>query len=187
MDKKIIVAITGASGSCYGIKALEYLRKTSIQTHLIISKSASLTLKVETGLSINDLKELADFYYNSNDIGAKIASGSFKTFGMIIAPCSIKTMSAIATGYTNDLISRAADVTLKERRTLILMLRETPLHLGHLENMTKLAQIGAIIAPPVPAFYNNPKTIDDIVTHSVGRALDLFGLDYPNINRWQGL
>ncbi len=185
---ELIIAITGASGAVFGIKMLEILQKISnVKTHLIISKSASLTIASETNYKISEVKALADICYNIEDISACLASGSFKTDGMIIAPCSIKTMSAIAHSYCDNLITRSADVTLKERRKLVLMLRETPLHLGHLRNMALIAENGGIIYPPVPAFYSNPKTIDDLVHHSVCHALDLFNIDDSNFKRWNGM
>ncbi len=184
---RIIVAITGASGAVYGLKTLELLKNAGVETFLVISKSAAITIKSELGMNVSDLENLATKNYKHSDIAADIASGSFKTDGMIIAPCSIKTMSEIAGSLTSNLISRAADVCLKEARRLVLMVRETPLNYLHLTNMQKLSQAGAIICPPVPAFYNNPKTIDDIVTHSVARSLDLFGVDIPELKRWKGL
>lgn len=186
-NKKIILAISGASGAIYGIRLLEILRDLDVETHLIISKSAHLTITQETKHSVDDIKNLANYSYNSQDIWAKISSGSFRTMGMIIAPCSMKTMASVACGIENNLISRAAGVTLKERRKLVLMVRETPLHSGHLENMLKLSNYGAIIAPPVPAFYNFPTTIDDLVNHSITRVLDLFDLETNLIKRWNGL
>jgi flavin prenyltransferase len=187
MQKKIIVAISGASGAIYGKKMLEMLSFVGVETHLIISKAAIITIKQELDLQPKDIEQLADYSYHVHDIAASIASGSYKTDGMIIAPCSIKTMSAIANSVSSCLISRSADVILKERRKLVLMLRETPLHLGHINNMRILAEMGAIIAPPVPAFYIKPKTIDDIVIHSVARVLDLFDIDAGNVKRWQGI
>lgn len=184
---ELIIAITGASGAIYGIRLLEVLKQLPITTHLIVSKSAGITISYETEYSIEQVKELADNVHNVNDIAACISSGSYHSKGMIIAPCSIKTMSQIATGNTDNIISRSADVILKEQRKLVLMLRETPLHLGHLRNLTLLAEMGAIVNPPVPAFYNNPKNIDDIINHSVGRVLDLFDIDHRLVNRWQGV
>jgi 4-hydroxy-3-polyprenylbenzoate decarboxylase len=185
---ELIVAITGASGAIFGIRMLEILQKTpEVKTHLIISKSASLTIASETNYKISEVKLLADVCHNIDDVSACLASGSFKTTGMIIAPCSIKTMSAIAHSYCDNLITRSADVTLKERRKLVLMLRETPLHLGHIRNMALIAENGGIIYPPVPAFYSNPKTIDDLVNHSVYHALDLFGINDSNFKRWNGM
>ncbi len=184
--KRIIIGITGASGMIYGIRLLELLRPTPIETHLIVSKSAQLTRKYETDLSLTELKALAEVYHSWNDIGASIASGSFQTMGMIIAPCSMKTLAEIAHGTSDNLIGRAADVTLKERRKLVLMPRESPLHLGHLQNMVSLTQQGAIMCPAMPAFYTNPKTVDDIINYSVGRILDLFDIDVGIVQRWQG-
>ena len=175
---RIIVGISGASGMIYGIRLLELLRKAAVETHLIVSKSAQLTRKYETDMSLAQLKDLADFYHSWNDVGANIASGSFQTMGMIgLAPCSMKTLAEITHGISANLIGRAADVTLKERRKLVLMPRESPLHLGDLQNMVSVTQQGAIICPATPAFYNKPKTIDDIVDYSAGRILDLFGID----------
>ena len=182
---RIIVGISGASGIIYGIRLLELLKKLPIETHLIVSKSAQLTREYETDLTVSELKELADVYHPWNDIGANIASGSFKTLGMIIAPCSMKTLAEIAHGLSTNLIGRAADVILKDRRKLVLMTRESPLHLGHLQNMVSVTQQGAIVCPVMPAFYNKPETIDDIINHSVGRALDLFDLDVGVVKRWE--
>lgn len=184
MSKKIIIGISGASGSIYGIKALEIAKEFGIETHLIISKSSEVTLKSEGLPNGTQIAKLASYHYKIGDIGASIASGSFKTDGMIIAPCSVKTMSEIANGITGNLLSRAADVQLKERRRLVLMVRETPFHYGHLNTMLNLTQMGAIIFPPVPAFYTNPHSIDDIVTQSVCRAFDLIGIDLPITKRW---
>ncbi|MBA2710676.1 MAG: UbiX family flavin prenyltransferase [Tatlockia sp.] len=182
--KRIIIGISGASGVIYGIRLLETLKQTDIETHLIVSKAAQQTRAFECSLSAAELNELADKSYNINDIAASISSGSFQTLGMIIAPCSMRTLASIASGNTDNLLSRAADVVLKERRRLILMVRETPLHLGHLKNMVAATEMGAIIAPPVPAFYNNPQSQDDLVNHSVGRILDLFDLDSGLVRRW---
>lgn len=183
---RIIIGITGASGMIYGVRLLEVLRTISIETHLIVSKSAQLTRKYETSLSLAELKKLADVYHPWNDVGASIASGSFQTLGMIIAPCSMKTLGEIAHGISSNLIGRAADVTLKERRKLVLMPRESPLHLGHLQNMVSVTQQGGIICPAMPAFYSKPKTIDDIINYSVGRILDLFGIEAGLVERWNG-
>jgi len=183
-SNRIIVAITGASGVCYGVRALELLREAKIDTHLVISKAAERTLHEETDIAGKDVRELATVVYPVQDIGAAIASGSFLTMGMIIAPCSVKTMGEIATGITSSLISRAADVVLKERRRLVLMVRETPLHTGHLRTLTKLSEMGAVIAPPVPAFYAKPKSLDDMVNYTVGRALDLFDVHLSGLPRW---
>jgi 4-hydroxy-3-polyprenylbenzoate decarboxylase len=184
--RRLTVGISGASGVVYGIRMLELLRETDVETHLVMSRSAEMTLAYETDLKIKDVRALAKVNHPNTDIGASISSGSFQTMGMVVAPCSIKTMSEIATGVTSSLLSRAADVVLKERRRLVLAVRETPLHSGHLRTMTQLADMGAIIAPIVPAFYNRPKTINDIINHTVGRLLDLFGLDMPVVKRWQG-
>jgi flavin prenyltransferase len=183
--QRLIVGISGASGVIYGVRMLELLRDKDIETHLVMSKSAEMTLAYETDLKPKEVKALATVSHPIGDIGASISSGSFPTMGMVIAPCSIKTMSEIASGVTSSLLSRAADVVLKERRRLVLALRETPLHGGHLRTMTTLADIGAIVAPIVPAFYTRPKTVDDIVNHTVGRLLDLFGID-TKVKRWKG-
>lgn len=185
LPKRLIIAITGASGAVYGIKMLEILQSLKIETHLIISASANITISTETKIKPIDLKNKASFFYNNSDIAAKIASGSFHTDGMIVAPCSMKTLSAIANGYEDGLISRAAAVCIKERRKLTLMVRETPLNSIQLENMLKLSNVGVNICPPVPAFYINPETVDDIVKHSVIRVLDLYGMDMTYDKRWQ--
>jgi flavin prenyltransferase len=183
---RLIVGISGASGTVYGVRLLEMLRHAEIETHLVMSKSAEMTLAYETDLKAKDVRALASVHYPNSDIGAAISSGSFPTMGMVIAPCSIRTMSEIACGVTASLLSRAADVVLKERRRLVLAMRETPLHVGHLRNMTTLAEIGAVVAPIVPAFYNRPKTVDDIINHTCGRLLDLFGIDTGMVKRWKG-
>jgi flavin prenyltransferase len=183
---RLIVGISGASGTVYGVRLLEILRHAEIETHLVMSKSAEMTLAYETDLKPKDVRALASVHYPNSDIGAAISSGSFPTMGMVIAPCSIRTMSEIACGVTASLLSRAADVVLKERRRLVLAMRETPLHVGHLRNMTTLAEIGAVVAPIVPAFYNRPKTVDDIINHTCGRLLDLFGVDTGIVKRWKG-
>ncbi len=187
MPKRIIVGISGASGVIYGIRALQMLSDLGAETHLIVSKSAQLTLAQEHSMSLGKLKALADHSYSVGDVGAAISSGSFVTDGMLIAPCSIRTMSEIATGVTSTLLTRAADVVLKERRRLVLMVRETPLHTGHLRTMTTLSELGAVIAPPVPAFYAGLQSIEAMVDQSVGRCLDLFGLNSGEVTRWQGL
>ncbi len=186
MPEKIIVGISGASGAIYGISLLKILKKLGVESHLIITKSAGLTITKETNLKINEVVKLADYSYNISEIGASISSGSFLTDGMIIAPCSMKTLACIANGIEDNLITRAASVVLKEQKKLVLMTRETPLHAIHLENMLKLSKLGVAICPPVPAFYDNPENIEDIVNHSVSRVLDLFDLDTKAINRWQG-
>ncbi len=184
---RIIVGVTGASGSIYGWRLLEKLRQRSgIELHLILSRSGERTAHLELGKSAADFRSLADCWYPVEDIGCRLASGSFPTDAMMIAPCSINTMSSIAAGISSNLMIRAADVTLKERRRLVLMVRESPLHLGHLRSMTSLAEMGAIIAPPVPGFYHNPKTVADIVEHSVDRVLDLIGIPSPDASRWDG-
>jgi 4-hydroxy-3-polyprenylbenzoate decarboxylase len=184
--RRLIVGISGASGIIYGVRMLEVLRDTDIETHLVMSRSAEMTLVYETDLKPKDVRALATVNHANSDVGAAISSGSFQTMGMVIVPCAIKTMSEIATGVTSSLLSRAADVVLKERRRLVLALRETPLHGGHLRTMTTLADIGAIVAPIVPAFYQRPKTIDDVINHTVGRLLDLFGVEAKFVKRWQG-
>lgn len=184
MKKRLIIGISGASGAIYGVRALEFLKNSDIETHLIISKAAELTLQNENLPNSKELSNLADFTHKPSEIGASIASGSFKTNGMLIAPCSIKTMSEIANCISSNLISRAADVQLKERRKVVLMVRETPLHYGHLHNMTHLTQMGGIIFPPVPAFYSNINSIDDMVSQSVARALDIFDIEIPILRRW---
>lgn len=186
MSKRIIVGISGASGITYGVRALQLLRECSVETHLVMSKSAELTLHHEMDISLSEIRSLASEVHAIKNVGATIASGSFITAGMLVAPCSIRTMSEIATGVTSSLLTRAADVVLKERRTLVLMVRETPLHTGHLRTMTALSEMGAIIAPPMPAFYTRPESIDDLVTQNVGRVLDLFDLSLEQVKRWQG-
>jgi len=183
---RLIVGISGASGTIYGVRLLELLRKAEVETHLVMSRSAEMTLAYETDIKPKDVRALASVHYAVTDIGAAISSGSFPTMGMIIAPCSIRTMSEIASGVTASLLSRAADVVLKEKRRLVLAIRETPLHVGHLRSMTVLAEIGAVIAPIVPAFYNRPQSVDDIVNHTCGRLLDLFGIDTGIVKRWKG-
>ena len=182
---RIIVGISGASGIVYGVRMLEALRDAGVTTHLVMTRSAQLTLGLELSLKTADVQALADVNHRHDDIGASISSGSFRTIGMVVAPCSIRSLSEIATGVTSGLLTRAADVSLKERRRLVLMVRETPLHLGHLRAMTAVTEMGAIVMPPVPAFYNKPESIDDIVNHSVGRVLDLFGIEHSLVRRWQ--
>jgi len=185
--RRLIVGMSGASGAIYGVRLLELLRETEVETHLVLSKAAEMTLAYETDLKPKDVKALASVCHSIADVGASISSGSFPTMGMVVVPCSIKTMSEIATGVTDTLLARAADVVLKEKRRLVLALRETPLHVGHLRTMTVLAEIGAIVAPIVPAFYNKPKTVDDIVNHTCGRLLDLFGVETDVVKRWKGV
>jgi flavin prenyltransferase len=182
--KRLIVAITGASGAIYGASILKALKAVDVQSHLVISRSGQITIAHELGLSPGEIAAMADVHYKAEDIGAAISSGSFKTEGMVIAPCSIRTASEIACGVTSSLVTRAADVVLKERRRLVLLLRETPLHLGHLRTLTQLTEMGAIVMPPVPAFYAKPKSIDDMIEHTTGRALDLFGIDAGMAKRW---
>ena len=184
---KIIIAVSGASGSIYGYRLLEKLRpRPDVETHLVVSRSGERTAHLEMGKKLADFRALADVSYPHEDVGARLASGSFQCNAMVVAPCSIHTMSAIAYGISSNLIVRAADVMLKERRKLILMVRETPFHLGHLRTMTQLAEMGAIIAPPIPGFYNNPETVLDLVDHSVDRVLDLLGLPAEDAKRWDG-
>jgi 4-hydroxy-3-polyprenylbenzoate decarboxylase len=184
---RIVVGITGASGAIYGVRLLERLRhRESAEIHLVVTRSGEKTLFLETGRIAADVKKLADFWYSVEDIACRLASGSYPTDGMVIAPCSIHTMSAIANGISSNLLVRAADVTLKEKRKLILLVRESPLHLGHLRNMTSLSEMGAIIAPPIPGFYNRPQTVMDIVDHSIDRVLDLIGIPDAQVRRWEG-
>ena len=184
-ENRLIVGISGASGVLYGVRLLEALRALPVESHLVMSKAAELTLAYETSLKVADVQALADVVHPIGDIGASIASGSFCTLGMVVAPCSIRSLSEIAVGTTTTLLTRAADVVLKERRRLVLMVRETPLHSGHLRSMLSLSEMGAIIAPPVPAFYAQPADLDAIVDQSVGRVLDLFDLDSPLVTRWR--
>jgi flavin prenyltransferase len=184
--QRLVVGISGASGVIYGIRALELLHDKGIETHLVMSKSAEMTLAYETDLKPKDVRALAAVNHSVADIGASISSGSFHTMGMIVAPCSMKTMSEIATGVTGSLLSRAADVVLKEKRKLVLAVRETPLHGNHLRAMASLSDIGAVVAPIVPAFYTRPKTLDDVINHTCGRLLDQFGIDTKAVKRWKG-
>jgi polyprenyl P-hydroxybenzoate/phenylacrylic acid decarboxylase-like protein len=185
---RLIVGITGSTGAIYGIRLLEVLRQEkAAETHLIVSQAAERTIAWETSYTLENLRRLADHWHAAEDIGAELSSGSFPTDGMVIAPCSVKTLSSIATGLCDNLLARAADVTLKERRRLVLLVREAPFTLAHIRNMEAVTLMGAIVAPPLPAFYNHPKTIDDIVNHTVGRVLDLFGLDVGLVKRWEGM
>jgi len=184
MTLPLIVGISGASGAIYGVRLLQVLREQEIPAHLIVSKSAGLALKEETGLTVDDVRALAEVNYSNSDLGAAIASGSFRTQGMIIAPCSIRTLSDIAYGTTGSLLSRAADVALKERRRVVLLVRETPLHAGHLRAMLSATENGAVIMPPMPAFYHKPRTLADIVDQTVGHCLDLFEIDSGLVKRW---
>ena len=183
ISQRLIVAISGASGAVYGVTALRALRRCRIESHLVVSKAAALSLTAELDMTLSDIQALADVSYKPADIGAAIASGSFRTLGMLVAPCSVKTLGEIATGVTASLISRAADVCLKERRRVVLMVRESPLHLGHLRSMAAVTEMGAIVAPPMPAFYTRPQTLDDMVEQTIGRALDLFDID-AGFKRW---
>jgi 4-hydroxy-3-polyprenylbenzoate decarboxylase len=185
MVAPLIVGISGASGAIYGVRLLEVLRANKIPAHLVVSKSAALTLREEVDLSINQVRALAEKSYQNADVGGAISSGSFRTRGMVIIPCSIRTLSDIAYGTTDGLLSRAADVTLKERRRLVLVVREAPLHAGHLRSMLAATENGAIIVPPVPAFYHRPRTVDDILDQTVGRCLDLFDIDLGLVKRWR--
>lgn len=182
--QRIVIGISGASGVIYGVRLLQILRELPVEVHLVLSKSAEITLAYETDLKVAQVKALAHHCHNIGDMAAPLSSGSFKTLGMVVAPCSVRSVAEMASGVTTSLLTRAADVILKERRRLVLMVRETPLHLGHLRNLAALTEMGAIIAPPVPAFYNRPKTLEDIIDHNLGRVLDLFGLDTGKVKRW---
>ncbi|GGE42271.1 flavin prenyltransferase UbiX [Marinicauda pacifica] len=184
VKNRLIIGVSGASGVIYGVRALMACRELGVESHLVVTKAAEMTLSYETGMKPSALHELADYSYKLPDVGAPISSGSFKTLGMLIAPCSVRTMSEIATGVTSNLLTRSADVVLKERRRLVAMVRETPFHLGHLRTMTALTEMGGIIMPPLTAFYAHPETLDDMINQSVGRALDLFGLDWTPTRRW---
>ncbi|MCM7620257.1 MULTISPECIES: UbiX family flavin prenyltransferase [Enterobacter] len=187
--KRLIVGLSGASGAIYGVRLLQVLRSVAdVETHLVMSQAARQTLSLETDLSLRDVQALADVVHDARDIAASISSGSFKTAGMVILPCSIKTLSGIVNSYTDTLVTRAADVVLKERRPLVLCVRETPLHLGHLRLMTQAAELGAVIMPPVPAFYHRPTSLNDVINQTVNRVLDQFDIDLPEdlFSRWQG-
>jgi 4-hydroxy-3-polyprenylbenzoate decarboxylase len=181
---KLVVGISGASGAIYGIRLLEVLHQIGVESHLILTPAARETIRLETGRAVEEVEALAARVYASDDIGATISSGSFKTAGMVVIPCSIKSLSAIAHSYNDNLLVRVADVTLKEHRRLVLVVRETPLHQGHLRAMLRLSEMGAVILPPVPAFYHFPKTVDDIVNHTVGKVLDLFDIEHALFERW---
>jgi 4-hydroxy-3-polyprenylbenzoate decarboxylase len=185
--KRMIVGISGASGAVYGLRILEALKELGLESHLVLSRAGAITAKAELDIEADSIWEMADFAYDVDDIGAAPASGSFKSLGMIVVPCSIKSLSEIAAGTTSSLLTRAADVTLKERRRLVLMVRETPLHVGHLRSMLAVSEMGAVVAPPVPSFYAKPESISEMVDHTVGRALDLFGLDWRGVKRWSGI
>ncbi len=188
MPRRLVVGICGATGAIYGVRLLEVLRGAEeIETHLVISKAAERTIPWETPYSVEQVAQLATVRYPVGDVGAALSSGSFQTAGMVVAPCSVKSLGAIAHGFGDNLLARAADVTLKEQRRLVLLVRETPLTLAHIRNMAACAEMGAIMVPPVPAFYNHPKTIDDIVNHTVGRVLDLFSIDAGVVKRWEGM
>ncbi len=186
-QKRIIIGISGASGAVYGIELLKALKSAGVQTHLVISKTAQITIAHETDYSIPQVQALAAHTHSAADLSASIASGSFKTLGMIVAPCSMRTLAEIATANTTTLLTRAADVVLKERRRLVLMVRETPLHSAHLRNMLAVSDMGGIIAPPVPAFYSKPTSLDEMIAHTVGRVLDLFDLPHALVKRWDGV
>lgn len=184
---RIVVGISGASAPVYGIRTLELLgRIEGLETHLVCSHAAETTIKLETGRSLREVHDLADIVHQPDDFAAAISSGSFSTKGMIVAPCSMSTLAGISVGLTKDLLTRTADVTLKERRPLVLMVRESPLHLGHLRNMVRVTEMGGVIAPPIPSFYHKPANLDEMIDYSLGRALDVFGLDMPWMNRWTG-
>ena len=185
--RRIIVGISAASGAVYGVRLLELLRAADVETHVVVSRSAQVTLADELQMSLADVQALADVHYPNADIGAAIASGSFRVDGMVVAPCSIRTLSEIATGCTGSLLSRAADVVLKERRRLVLMVRETPLHAGHLRSLAAATDAGAIVYPPVPAFYARPATLDEMIDHTLGRVADLFDIDVRTVRRWRGV
>ena len=185
--RRIVVGISGASGAVYGVRLLHLLRRAGVESHLVVSRSAQVTLAQELDMGLDDLRPLADAFYPNADIGAAISSGSFRVDGMVIAPCSIKTLSEVATGCTGSLLSRAADVMLKERRRLVMMVRETPLHAGHIRSLAAVTDAGAIVYPPVPAFYARPAGIEEMVDHTLGRVLDLFGIETGAVKRWEGI
>lgn len=187
MSQRLIVGISGASGAIYGVRLLELLKGSGVETHLIMSQTARITLATETDLSVKQVEALADVVHAHGDLADACSSGSFRTLGMVVAPCSVKTLAEIATGVTPNLLSRSADVVLKERRRLVLMLRETPLHLGHIRNMAAVTEMGAVVYPPVPAFYAKPASLAEMVDHTLGRVLDLFDIDAGTVRRWQGL
>ena len=182
--ERLIVGLSGASGVVYGVRLLESLRNMPVEAHLVMSKSAEVTIAYETDLKVSDVQALADVWYPAGDMGAALSSGSFRTLGMVVAPCSMRSLAEIAGGVTTSLLTRAADVVLKERRRLVLMVRETPLHSGHLRNMLSVSEMGAIIAPPVPAFYARPANLDEMIDQTVGRVLDLFDLESDDVRRW---
>lgn len=183
--KRLIVGISGASGAAYGVRLLTLLRRSGVETHLVISDAAEVTLALETDTTLAELEGFADVVYSRRDIGAAISSGSFRTMGMIVCPCSMRTLAEIANGITASLLTRAADVVLKERRRLVLVVREAPLHLGHLRNMTAVTEMGAVVYPPVPAMYAKPASIEEMIDHTLGRVLDLFEIDSGTVRRWR--
>jgi 4-hydroxy-3-polyprenylbenzoate decarboxylase len=185
--RRLVVGISGASGAIYGVRLLKMLRQANVESHLVVSRSAQITLAQEMDMSLAELQGLADVFYPNTDIGAAISSGSFRVDGMVIAPCSIKTLSEVATGTTGSLLSRAADVMLKERRRLVMMVRETPLHAGHIRSLAAVTEAGAIVYPPVPAFYARPARLEEMVDHTLGRVLDLFDIDTDAVRRWEGM
>jgi 4-hydroxy-3-polyprenylbenzoate decarboxylase len=187
MANRLIIGISGASGALYGVRLLELLKPLPVETHLILSPTARITLVSETEYSVKQVEALADVVHGHGDLAGACSSGSFQALGMVVAPCSVKTLAEIASGVTPNLLSRSADVTLKERRRLVLLLRETPLHLGHIRNMAAVTEMGGIIYPPVPAFYARPASLAEMVDHSLGRVLDLFGIEAGTVRRWQGL
>ncbi len=185
---RLIIGITGATGVIYGVRLLEVLAQMQdVETHLVISEAGATTIEYETDRKVADVIKLADYSYDIDDTGAALSSGSFKRDGMVVAPCTVKTMSALASSYTDNLLLRAGDVTLKERRKLVLLARETPLHLGHIRNMARLTEMGAVIMPPVPAFYHRPRTLAEVIDHTIGKVLDLFDIDHNLTQRWEGL
>lgn len=184
---RLIVGISGASGVVYGVRLLEALKPQPVEVHLVMSRAAEVILACETGFETADVRALADCWHDNGNMGAAISSGSFQTLGMIVAPCSMRSLAELATGVTSSLLTRAADVVLKERRRLVLMVRETPLHSGHIRNMLTVSDLGAIVAPPVPAFYPKPQTLEEMIDHGVGRVLDLFGLESGKVKRWSGV
>lgn len=183
---KLVVGISGATGAIYGIRLLQALKACKVESHLILTDSAKRTIDMETDYTVKEVEGFADYVHNNRDIGASIASGSFKTEGMVIAPCSIKSLSALANSYNDTLLVRAADVVLKEKRRLVVMARETPLHIGHLKLLTAVAEMGGVILPPMPAFYHQPKSLDDIINQTIGKALDQFNIDHRLFKRWEG-
>jgi len=186
--RRLIVGISGATGAIYGVRILEVLAGIKdVETHLVLTRAAKMTIQVETTYSVKQVEKMANVVHDINNVGASISSGSFRTEGMVIAPCSMKTLAAVAHAHADDLVSRAADVVLKERRRLVLLPREAPLNLAHLRNMVAVTEMGGIVFPPVPAFYQRPKTIDDLVEHTVARVLDLFGVRSPKLRRWAGM